>query len=251
MVDGFKKFLPWGRRHVLALFLCATVLGPPAARAQQAPTFTSIQRDGQISWTSQYAVSYQLQKTTRLDSTNWTNVGSPVAGNGRTLTATDPSRVTAQAFYRLVASNAFSCGNSGGTACSNATFLGNLQMDTRSGLFCTTTPCRIGPTVTGCGNGWFRLTVREESGNCSGLRADIALDSPPGLDYDLYIYEACGWQVGSSTSGAGLRDSVTYQPIDFPESDNSANLWIEVRFFSGSGPGLWTLRMSGGAGPCY
>jgi len=250
MAVDFDSLFHRRLRCVLALSLTSCAVVVPAARAQQQPAFTSIDRDGQISWTSQYAVSYQLQKTARLGSGAWTNVGSPVAGNGRTLTVTDPARVTAQAFYRLVASNAFSCANPGGTGCSNATVLGTVVIDSRSGFICTTTPCDSGPTVSGCGNGWFRLGMRENS-NCTGVRADVALDSPPGVDYDLYVYRACGTLWGSSTSGPGARDSVIYQPPDSSGSDDSGDLWIEVRFFSGSGPGLWTLRTSGGAGPCY
>jgi uncharacterized repeat protein (TIGR03803 family) len=57
-----------------------------------------------LSWSTQRGASYQLQSTSDLGSTNWANVGPPVAATGATLNTTDSVTNGPQRFYRLMLS---------------------------------------------------------------------------------------------------------------------------------------------------
>ncbi len=229
--------------RLVFVFAVITVLAGSLARSQQQPRFAQIERDGRISWTSETNVSYQLQRVGQLGSGVWTNVGSPVTGDGGIVSVTDQSPGSAQVFYRVVATNSFSCTNGGGAICAAAVSLGSIAGDTND--------CVIGPVVIGCGNAWFRIRLLETATASVGLRLDVALDSPPGVNYDLYLYESCASIPESSPRGAGQSESVFYTYADASGIDNSRNFWIEVRQAAGSPPGIWTLRTSGGRGPCY
>src|SRR5688572_14936009 len=238
--------IPWLAlvNRMVFVFAVVTALACSSARAQQQPRFTEIQRDGRISWTSETNVSYKLQKTVQLGSGLWSDVVT-VPGNGGTVSAVDFAQTNAQAFYRVVATNNLPCTNGGGVTCIRAVSLGLLNGDMDG--------CRAGPLATGCGDAWFRITVREGNGSQTvDLRLDVALDSSAGANYDLYLRDACGGQaLRFSTLGPGMRDALFYTITDIDGTNNSDEFWIEVRRATGSPAGSWTLRTSGGTGPCH
>jgi hypothetical protein len=68
------------------------------------PTPLDIQTSGAnliLSWTGIAGQIYQLEYTDDLSSPTWTPLGSPVTGNGGTLTATNSFGASAQRFFRL------------------------------------------------------------------------------------------------------------------------------------------------------
>ena len=211
---------------------------------QQQPRFTRISTDGSILWTSQSNVLYQLQRTAQPGAGNWTDVGSLVAGDGRTLLVRDTNQPGGQAFYRLVATNVPPCTNTSVPICATAVYIGAVAGELNQ--------CTSGPTVSGCGDTWFRVTLREANGNETiDMRLDVALDSSAGANYDLFLRDGCIGLLRSSTLGAGIRDEVFYYVTDVDGVNSSRDFWIEVRRAMGSPIGTWTLRTSGGTGPCY
>ena len=222
---------------LFCLFLCP-------ANAQQAPRL-SLDRSGVLTWVGEYGVAYHLQATARLENRVWTNVASAIAGqSGRTIAVTNNLSTGSQAFYRVIATNAFACTNTGGTACASPAFLGAFESDISGGFLCPSLSCATRAQRTGCGSAWFSLRLLENSDCVAPLRIQVDLQSPPGVDYDLYLYRRCGdAPVASSRLGAGTLDSVTHNINDSQASNDSTDIWIEVRYSSGSQPGNWALTV--------
>jgi hypothetical protein len=247
----------FGKYAVGAIFYGALLWGAGALPvwAQQQPQFTQIDREGRLTWTSENAVSYQVQKTAQLGGGAWTNVGPAVIGTGAILSIVDSNRTTTQAFYRIAATNSVPCTNTGGATCAQFVHLGAFLGDTTttSGFpACNNHPCYPGPTRSGCGSAWFRVLLGEGSSCPASLRMYVRLEVPSGADYDLFVYrETCAGPVQSSTEGTGLTENVIAIVNDsFDGGDDSTYFFIEVRARN-SAPGTWTLRMSGGTGPCF
>lgn len=231
----------WRFKTAVAIILSTAAL---SVHAQEQPRFTRISRDGSISWTSQTNVLYLLQRTAQLGPDNWTDVGAQVAGDGGTLLVRDTNQQSGQAFYRIVATNVPPCTNTSVPVCATAVSLGTVNADMDG--------CRAGPIAAGCGNAWFYIRAREGNGGQTiDLRLDVALDSSPGSNYDLFLQDGCVNVLRSSTLGPGMRDEVFYTFPDIDGVNNSRDFWIEVRRAINSPPGYWTLRTSGGTGPCY
>src|SRR5688572_27364347 len=112
------------------LFAALLSFGGAVAHSQQQPSLTEITPGGRISWTSEANVSYQLQKTIQLGSGVWGGVGAVVPGNGGIVSVTDSAQSSAQAFYRVVATNNTACTNGGGTVCDGAIPIGSVSGDT-------------------------------------------------------------------------------------------------------------------------
>jgi hypothetical protein len=66
------------------------------------------------------------------------------------------------------------------------------------------------------------------------------LTSPPGVDYDLYVYSACGRLIGSSRAVAGTVDQFTLSGGGSVGS-NSFDFYVEVRWYSGASCTPFTL----------
>jgi hypothetical protein len=225
-------------RGFLLFFSLAALL---PVKAQEAPRL-SLDRAGRISWTAHYGVTYQLQTTPRLESPAWANIGAATAGQGgRMITVTNPIPNTGQAFYRVVATNAFACANTGGTNCATAFFLGSFRADVQSGFGCPDASCAIAAQRSGCGSAWFSIRLIEDSSCPAQLGIKVELQSPPGVDYDLYLYRGCDTLVRSSTRGPGVLDSVLYFVNDLPSMQDDTDMWIEVRYVGGTQPGSWTM----------
>ncbi len=162
-------------------------------------------------------------------------------GNGGIMSVTQAFQGGGQAFYRVVATSYFSCTN---RFCATAVVIGTVTGEVNQ--------CMSGPMVSGCGNAWFRVTLREANGSENiDLRLDIALDSSPGANYDLYLWEGCVGVLRSSTLGLGVRDHIYYYVTEVDGFNNTHEFWLEVRRATSSPIGTWTLRTSGGDGPCY
>jgi serine protease len=71
-------------------------------------------------------------------------------------------------------------------------------------------------------------------------RTLVATLTPPATrDYDLYLYNASGTQIGSSVAGTGQVDTISYAN----GSGGALTLYVRVRYYSG-GTGSYTLGLS-------
>jgi hypothetical protein len=106
----------------------------------------------------------------------------------------------------------------------------------------------------GYGEQWFSQTFTETHGAARDLTGTIALYSPFGCDFDLYVHcDACGASlVGSSAVRYGT-DAVYVRASDDETADDTFTVMIEVRYVTcapGMNPGEevcgdWTLNIYG------
>lgn len=148
-------------------------------------------------------------------------------------------------------------GNGGGgsttcpapNACASAASLGTLSGDTGSGK----------TSVQNHSSQWYSVRVTEDDSSFVGvpLRLTATLKSPPGSNYDLYVYVPstdtidCSVVSGQSTN-TSLDDtvSVTFGESDFGLAnggDDDRTVIVEVRHVSGTcDPSQkWTLTLNG------
>ena len=96
---------------------------------------------------------------------------------------------------------------------------------------------------------WDRFTLREDSAASIYLSATINLWSPPGVDYDLYVYCAsCGGTLaGSSTNGGmdGHFDTVLVRADDQFGVDDTIDVIVEIRHFASDVCAYWQLEVVG------
>lgn len=101
-------------------------------------------------------------------------------------------------------------------------------------------------TLTGSGETWRTLTIREDqlTGSALYLSAKITLTSAPGTDYDLVVYcERCGGaEAGYSGEEAGFPDVVDVRADD-AAGDDTFTVLIEVLYFEASVCANWTLKV--------
>lgn len=129
----------------------------------------------------------------------------------------------------------------GGTAVD----LGSYCGDNACGFLCPGTSYRtVGTARTGLTSTWFRARAVECS-YCPGatILARVTLVSPPGVDYNLFVYRACGTPVGSATAGAGMQDRVEVRESDSELSSDTFDYYIEVRHVSGASCTPWRLTL--------
>jgi hypothetical protein len=140
-----------------------------------------------------------------------------------------------------------SCGSL--NVCTAGTDLGTISGDTGADV----------KTASGTGSQWFTIRVNENDSSISPmkLRTKAELVSPPGTNFDVFIYVAggssgqeCSAVKASSTNASGA-DSAT---ADWGESglfsngsDDSRTVTIEVRWISGvcSTAAPWALTVRG------
>ncbi|AKU98658.1 hypothetical protein AKJ09_05322 [Labilithrix luteola] len=132
--------------------------------------------------------------------------------------------------------------------CATGTSLGSVSGDTKSDVV----------TAQGSTSQWFNVRVTEDDTGIFGTseRAKVSLTSPPGSNFDLYVYLPssdtleCSAVTKSSTSTAAV-DSVS---IEWGEgsglangSDDSRTVTVEVRYVSGTCAAgtKWTLSVQG------
>jgi hypothetical protein len=115
--------------------------------------------------------------------------------------------------------------------------------------------------ASGATSQWLLLDVTENDSGIFGvpMKLAVTLTSPPGENFDLYLYLAgdssstqCTTVAGSSTNGAGQTDTVS---ITWGEmgtfsngSDDSAHVSVEVRSAPGNtcdSSASWSLTAHG------
>jgi hypothetical protein len=124
--------------------------------------------------------------------------------------------------------------------CTSGTFyLGAVSGDTGAGVL----------TDSWRDEEWDRFTLVEDSSSSIYISATISLTSPPGTDYDLYVYCAsCGGTLaGSSTLGGttGHTDTVQVRANDEFAIDDTIDIIVEVRHFSSTVCAFWDLQVTG------
>jgi len=94
---------------------------------------------------------------------------------------------------------------------------------------------------------WLSFTVTEDNDGAVYLSASIELISPPGTDFDLYVYcDNCdGSLAGSSVNGPGEVDGVTVRRDDSWGADDTFYVIVEVRHYSSTLCANWTLTVQG------
>jgi hypothetical protein len=105
-------------------------------------------------------------------------------------------------------------------------------------------------TATGSASEWLEVTVAEASSAfpLQDLRFTATLTSPPGMNFDLHVYQSpCGsGSYGSSTNGAGQTDTVSSGWADTLGADDSRTVILEVRHVGGGVCGAsWSLEVDG------
>jgi len=126
--------------------------------------------------------------------------------------------------------------------------VGTWAGDTSCGFICGGNGLDGTPfaTRTGVTSAWFMARAAENSSCSASLHHHIELQSPPGADYDLFVYRTCGGApVGSSSAGTGALDAVDVNQGENSGADDSFDYYIEVRHYGGSSCTPWTLRFYG------
>lgn len=129
-----------------------------------------------------------------------------------------------------------------GSACADEQYgCGYLSLSCCSGVF-TAFASQSGRTSK-----WFRAQAQDcSSSQCgSALTHRVSLQSPPGVDYDLYVYSDCSTLIGSSTMGTGALDQIVVSRADQGGSSDSFTYWVEVRHVAGSSCSNWQLTDEG------
>jgi hypothetical protein len=96
-----------------------------------------------------------------------------------------------------------------------------------------------------------RVTITEDNLGIVYLSATVQLVSPPGLDFDLFVYcLTCGGTPAGSSTIRGLDghvDSVQVRRDDslLPTTDDSFDVVVEVRHVSGASCASWQLNVTG------
>lgn len=127
--------------------------------------------------------------------------------------------------------------------CAAAPNLGSWCGDVSCGFLCPSNSSRVVATRTGRASAWFRGRTNECSNCPARLDVTFTLTVPPGVDYDLYVYESCGGAViGRSLLLQGQTDRVNLNRSGDLGSD-SFNWWVEVRYVSGGSCAPWTLTV--------
>jgi hypothetical protein len=104
--------------------------------------------------------------------------------------------------------------------------------------------------ANGTASEWLQVTVAEGDSSIfsAGLKFTATLTSPPGVDFNLYVYQSpCGTGLyGQSTNPAGQTDAVSGGWGDVLGADDSRTVLVEVRYAGGGVCGAsWTLEVDG------
>ncbi len=126
--------------------------------------------------------------------------------------------------------------------CPVAENLGAFCGDTSGGFLCADShSLRVVATRTGNRSRWYRGRLNECSTICpAALNGRLTLRVPAGVDYDLFVYSACGRLIGSSQLADGLTDTYTLSGGGGFGSD-SFDFYVEVRWFRGASCMPYTL----------
>jgi hypothetical protein len=99
---------------------------------------------------------------------------------------------------------------------------------------------------SGTSSKWFRARSNECSDCCADVYARITLVVPSNVDYDLFVYSACGSLIASSEGGTGATEQLTIVATDdCTGGETGFNYWVEVRYYSGASCSAWTVIFDG------
>lgn len=131
--------------------------------------------------------------------------------------------------------------------CVNAEFLGETCGDVASTFACSPTEFNQFSSTSGRGSKWLKVKVNECSGCCADLQHRFTLTVPPGTDYDLYVYSACGGALIADSLGDVDETEVVTPTLtdDCGNKDNTGYFYIEVQHYGGSSCGMWELTLEG------
>jgi hypothetical protein len=106
-------------------------------------------------------------------------------------------------------------------------------------------------TLSGTTSKWFKVHINEGSIIINDFKYQVILQSPPGMDFDLYEYVGDGAAtncLGNAIHAMGDPESVSDSWSDTIGVDDGRWLSLEVRYISGSACGAdakWTLTVKG------
>ena len=130
-------------------------------------------------------------------------------------------------------------------ACTTYDYLGAIAGDLGSGSL----------TASGTGEAWFRVNLVEQSGGGDyPLSAAVALYSPPGTDFDLYV--RCLGCSGGTSGWSFNRGMEGHSDISFILRNDTDRIdtfpvIIEVRNYAATYCGTWQLFIQGNTGGPY
>jgi hypothetical protein len=133
-------------------------------------------------------------------------------------------------------------------SCGSATptYVGAKGGDQSCGAGCSGTSESIFSTQTGVAERWFRARALENSACTSPLVHLVRLAVPPGVDWDLFVYNDSCELIDSSIEGTGVDEEAGIGAVDFGTgADDSFYYRVEVRHFSGGSCDDWTLSFVG------
>lgn len=138
--------------------------------------------------------------------------------------------------------------NTSALTCAGAatTFVGEQGGDEECGAGCGATGEVTFSTQTGTSERFFQARVVENSTCTAFLTHRVTLAVPPGVDWDLYLYDNDCNEIDKSIGGTGVDEEVGLTVIDLGTgSDDSALYKVVVRHFSGGSCDDWTLNFIG------
>ncbi len=96
---------------------------------------------------------------------------------------------------------------------------------------------------------WLKVRLTEDNNWATDLSFRATLRSPAGMEYNLYVYDACNGNLyGSSTNGAGQVNVVEGRWGDSWGDSDDRDVFIEIRYASGGVCGSaakWELDFEG------
>ena len=133
-------------------------------------------------------------------------------------------------------------------SCVAAVDLGTFDGDRTCGFACPINgnlAWDLFSTQTAKTSAWFQATVYEDSDCAATIEHRIVLTSPPGADYDLYVYRGtnCSTLFDSSIT-SGVDEVIVWENED-SGADDSFLYRVEVRWANGASCSSWTLQFYG------
>lgn len=140
-----------------------------------------------------------------------------------------------------------SCDYTSPNACTGALQLADIDGDDNSDV----------RTATGTTSKWFKVLVVDTLTPfaCDPVSFTATLDSPPGMDFDLYVYQGDASLPSCVVGPAHATGDPDTLAVDWNDGNGNDNRWyaIEVRYVSGEACGAeaqWTLQVKGHTAPC-
>ncbi len=104
----------------------------------------------------------------------------------------------------------------------------------------------VSEIVTGVGEMWYKVRIREGSGWCTYLSAWAILSVPPGMNYTLEARKgSCAATPITAAQGTGLNEVVKFCEDDDYFSDDDFDVYLHIDFTSGNQCSEWSLQVAG------